>query len=256
MEYLHANLVVGEDPRVSDKAEDFLLADFASGENDRVPTFFIRLFPELLDAWMKKGDSGNASAGVSTKRLTTYSTDLHALRLDGLLGLFEENQTHSRARGVHTRLEEMTSKASFRPSEIQYLQKHPEEKTWLDDHILIHGHLPSGCFEFGILNNDVIGYLFEYYKTYTDAQRSLEGMRSTMKDGSLLVVAQPCSLYPIDNVKVLNECGFVFIEGMDFDLRSKKATKLTSEAAPEVLSRLGHYTFLVFQATEGKTAEV
>ncbi len=150
----------------------------------------------------------------------------------------------------------MTVEGSFRPSEIQYLQTHPKEKTWLDDHLLSRGLLPNGCFEFGILNNDVVGYLFEYYKTYTNAKRSLEGIRSTMKDGSLLVVAQPCSLYPVDNVKVLNASGFTFVEGIDLDLKTKKATNLNSDTAPEVLSRLGHYTFLVFRATEDQKGEV
>lgn len=256
MEYLSANLIANKDAGVSDKADDFLLADFASGENDRVPTFFIKLFREFLNEWLKKKQSNIADLGFFIRRLTTYSTDLHALRLDSLLGLFEENQIQFRARGVHTRLEEMTVEASFRPSEIQYLKFHPNERTWLDDHLLSRGPLPNGCFEFGILNNDVVGYLFEYYKTYTDAKRSLEGIRSTMKDGSLLVVAQPCSLYPVDNVKVLNASGFTFVEGIDLDLKTKKAMKLNSDAAPEVLSRLGHYTFLVFRATEDQTGEV
>jgi len=230
------------------ETQDFLMADFASGENDQVPFFFIKLLPEFLVAWDSERHADVPGENHRFNRLTTYSTDLHGLRLDGLLGLFEENGVQNRARGVHARLETMTTEAAFRPSDAEYVQSHPEERTWLDDHIINQGRLPDGCFQFGVLNNDVVGYLFEYYKTYTDAQRSLLTVRSTMQEGAMLIVTQPCSLHSVDNIEVLANCGFKYVEGLDVDLRTKTVTHLDSECDYRSLSRLGHYTLLVFQA--------
>ncbi|MFX1603848.1 MAG: hypothetical protein ACFFCK_10210, partial [Promethearchaeota archaeon] len=203
---------------------------------------------DFLAEWSRKHQTSPPSESHGFKRLTTYSTDLHGMRLDGLLGLFEENGIQNRARGIHARLEAMTTEAAFRPSDIEFVQSHPEEKTWLDDHIMDQGRLPNGCFQFGVFNNDVVGYLFEYYKTYTDAQRSLLTVRSTMKDGAMLIVTQPCSLYSVDNIEILTKCDFKFIEGLDIDLRTKAVSNLDPDCSIESLSRLGHYTFLIFQA--------
>ncbi|UCH04379.1 MAG: hypothetical protein JSW05_12545 [Candidatus Thorarchaeota archaeon] len=248
MEFLWDNLVLPAQRRTTQAADEFFVADFASGENDQIPVFFIKMLPDFLAEWSRKHHTFPLKENHGLKRLTTYSTDLHGLRLDGLLGLFEENGIQNRARGVHARLEAMTTEAALRPSDIEFVQSHPEEKTWLDDHIMNQGRLPDGCFQFGVLNNDVVGYLFEYYKTYTDAQRSLLTVRSTMKDGAMLIVTQPCSLYSVDNIEVLRKCDFGFISGMDVDLKTREVTSLDPECSVESLSRLGHYTFLLFQA--------
>jgi hypothetical protein len=248
MDFLLDSLLLPELERATEALDDFLVADFASGENDQIPMFFIKLLPSVLMEWAMGHETVTLRKDSEFKRLTTYSTDLHGLRLDGLLGHFEETGIQNRARGVHARLESMTTEATFRPSDAEYVQSHPEETTWLDDHILNQGRLPDSCFKFGILNNDVVGYLFEYYKTYTDAQRSLATVRSTMHDGAMLIVTQPCSLYLVDNIDVLAKCGFEFIEGLDIDLKTKEVTKLDVNHAFESYSRLGHYTFLVFLA--------
>ncbi|MFX1416946.1 MAG: hypothetical protein ACFFC0_09035 [Promethearchaeota archaeon] len=248
MEFLGDSLLLHEQTTIAQAADDFLLADFASGENDQIPMFFIKLLPDLLAEWTRGHRVVTTREYHGFKRLTTYSTDLHGLRLDGLLGLFEENGIQNRARGVHAKLEAMTTEAALRPSDIEFVLSHPEEKTWLDDHILNRGRVPDDCFHFGVLNNDVVGYLFEYYRTYTDPQRSLATVRSTMKDGAMLIVTQPCSIYAVDNIEVLMKCDFKFIEGLDVDLRTKAVSKLTQECSIDSLSRLGHYTFLVFQA--------
>ncbi len=246
MEFLLDNLLLSKQKRATQGADDFLIADFASGENDQIPMFFIKLFPSLVAEWAKENQKVGLGANHRFKRLTTYSTDLHGLRLDGLLGIFEENGIRDRARGVHARLEVMTSKAALRPSDTEFVQSYPEEKTWLDDHIMERDSLPDACFDFGVLNNDVVGYLFEYYKTYTDAQRSLLTVRETMREGSMLIVTQPCSLYSVDNVEVLAKCGFDFIEGLDVNLRTGAVTSLNHDCCIDSLGILGHYTFLVF----------
>ncbi|MHA2046435.1 MAG: hypothetical protein ACW99G_16740 [Candidatus Thorarchaeota archaeon] len=73
--------------------QDFLVADFASGEHDRVPSFFVRIIPEFLEGVVQK------------KRTTVYSIDLHALRLDSLLGKLEESSLLERTRVVQAKLE-------------------------------------------------------------------------------------------------------------------------------------------------------
>jgi hypothetical protein len=251
MEFLWNNLLMPGGAKATQDTKDFLIVDFASGENDQVPMFFIKLFPDFLDAWVKMHHPNVPRENQAIKRLTSYSTDLHGLRLDGLLGLFEENGIQNRARGIHAKLETMTTEAAFRPSDIEFVQSHPEEKTWLDSHVMNQGSVPHRCFQFGVLNNDVVGYLFEYYKNYTDAERSLRTVRSTMQDGAMLVVTQPCSLYRVDNVEVLTRCGFGYLGGLDVDLKTKKVESIDSDFDLESLSRLGHYTFLVFQAASG-----
>ena len=249
MDFLLESLNLPEQERPDQAVNDFLMADFASGENDQIPMFFIKLLPRFLKEWAGGHETVTEREGHGFKRLTTYSTDLHGLRLDGLLGLFEENEIHNRARGVHARLEAMTVEAAFRPSDVEYVQSHPEETTWLDDLIMNEGRLPEGCFQLGVLNNDVVGYLFEYYKTYTDAQHSLLTVRSTMQEGAMLIVTQPCSLYTVDNIDVLSSCGFEFVEGVDIELKTKTVAKLGPDHAIGSLSKLGHYSFLSFRAT-------
>ncbi len=248
MEFLWDSLNVSEKESVPSRADDFLIADFASGENDQIPMFFVKLLPDILVEWVREHHALTMEGNHEFKRLTTYSTDLHGLRLDGLLGLLEESGIQNRARGIHARLEAMTTEAALRPSEIEFLRSHPGERTWLDDYIINEGRLPDGCFQLGIFNNDVVGYLFEYYKTYTDAQRCLLTVRSTMKEGAMLIVTQPCSLYSVDNIEVLTTCDFEFVEGLDVNLETKEVIDLDPDCAIESLSRLRHYTLLIFQA--------
>ncbi|MFW9921553.1 MAG: hypothetical protein ACFFED_18275, partial [Candidatus Thorarchaeota archaeon] len=107
--------------------------------------------------------------------------------------------------------------------------------------------LPRGCFHIGILNNDVVGYIHEYYKEYTDASKSLQGIRSTMQDGGLLMVTQPCMLFPLDNIKVLESHGFRFTIGYDFDLKSDSMREIDRSLSFDELSKLGHYSILLFR---------
>jgi hypothetical protein len=215
-------------------AKEFLVADFASGEHDRVPSFFVRIVPEFV------------GEGVQTTRTTVYSIDLHALRLDSLLGKLEESGLLDRTRVVQSNLEAMDTKASLRPDLQEYLLQNSEELTWLDRSLMEKERFPDESFDIGVLNTDIVGYLFEYYTEYSNATDALKQVYRTVKNGGLLVVTNPCLQYKIDNVKVLEEIGFEFIEGFDIDLSTKKANRIDRKTPLESMSRLNYYSFLIF----------
>jgi len=219
----------------SDKGmQEFMVADFAAGEHDRVPSFFVRILQELQMGCIGK------------KRITVYSIDLHALRLDSLLGKLEESALLDRTRVVQAKLETMDIEASLRPDTIEYLKKNPMEMTWLDKTLSHEKRIPPESFQIGVLNNDVVGYLHEYYKEYSDAAVALTKVYKTIKVGGLLLVTLPCSLYVVDNVQILESLGFEFLEGFDIDLADGTASIMEREASPESMSRIYHYSFLVF----------
>ena len=123
--------------------EEFLVADFASGEYDRVPSFFVKLLPEI--------NQPNPS------RTVVYCTDLHALRLDSLLGKLEESDLLDDVRVVHAKLETMDDEAKFRPDMITHLENDPDTMIQLDHHLKVKKFIPQETFDVGILNNDVVG---------------------------------------------------------------------------------------------------
>ena len=212
--------------------KEFLIADFASGEHDRVPSFFVNLIPEL--------------SSYVPKRRIVYCTDLHALRLDSLMGKLEESALLENVRVVQAKLETMDEEANLRPDMIDNLDNDPKVMIWLDHHLKEKKFIPQETFDIGILNNDVVGYLHEYYKEYSDAAVSLQKVHKVLKKGALLIVTMPCSLYPVDNVKILESLGFQYLEGTDVDLADGSVTTLDRHTEPRSMSRLGHYTFLVF----------
>ncbi|MFW9958763.1 MAG: hypothetical protein ACFFCT_11890 [Candidatus Odinarchaeota archaeon] len=215
--------------------DEFLIADFASGEHDRVPSFFIQILPELL-----------CDVNVARESFV-YSIDLHSLRLDSLLGNLEESGLLERARVVQAKLESMDQEASLRPSMIDFIEEHLETAIWLDDFLIGENRFPPDCFDLGILNNDVIGYMHEYYKSYSDAQLGVQKVFNLIRKNGLLVVTMPCSLYVVDNISVLENTGFEYVEGIDIDLKNEHITSIEPNSNPETFSRLGHYTFLVFR---------
>jgi len=213
----------------------FYIADFASGEYDRVPSFFVRELPKLL-----KEDN------VLSERVCVYCTDLHALRLDSLLGKLEEEDMLDNARVVQASLEKMDEEATLRPAMIEFLDSNPETISWLDDFLIGEQRFPPECFDIGVLNNDIVGYMHEYYKDYSDAKIGLQKVRKVICKEGLLVVTMPCSLYVVDNVTVLEEIGFKFLQGVDVNLSTGEKTFLEKNVLLDQLSNLGHYTFLVF----------
>ncbi|TFF91319.1 hypothetical protein EU545_04570 [Candidatus Thorarchaeota archaeon] len=217
----------------STSEDELLIADFASGEHDRVPSFFLRVLRHTLPSRPER-------------RWLVYCIDVHALRLDSLLGKLEEQSLLSDARVILASLASMRQKAVMRPGLEEFLQEHPSSQNDLDRILLSNGYVPADCFDLGILNNDVVGYLHEYYTEYGDAEASLRGVHETMKAGGLLVVTMPCSLYPLDNVGVLERIGFTFIAGVDIETETGKRTYHDDPPIPNSLSQLGHYSFLIF----------
>jgi hypothetical protein len=212
---------------------DLLIADFASGEHDRVPSFFLRILRRAIEPKPKR-------------RWVVYSVDVHALRLDSLLGALEEERLLGDARVVLAGLERMRTKATMRPGELPFLLEHDSAQTWLDGILMSKEYIPAESFEIGVLNNDVIGYLHEYYKEYGQAAAAIEGIYEVMKDGGLLIATMPCELYPLDNVAALVEVGFSYVNGFDIDTSSGRTEVFQEKPAIGDLSRLGHYSFLVF----------
>ena len=222
---------------IDEKSQEFIVADFAAGEHDRVPSFFVRVIPEIQ------------VENVARIRTTVYSIDLHALRLDSLLGKLEESDLLDRTRVVQAKLETMDSESSFRPDMTEYLKQNPTEMTWLDRALSHEKRIPPESFDLGVLNNDVVGYLHEYYKEYSDAAVALKQVYKAIKIGGFLIVTKPCSLYVVDNVAILESIGFDLVEGLDIDLVKGTVSHMDREAAPESMSRLNYYSFLVFSRT-------
>ena len=235
----------------TDTSRDILVADFASGENDKIPYFFHLILPSIL----RQSHSKYGMVPLSfirekleeRRRFVTYSTDLHGLRLDSLFHMFQEERILEWSRAVHARLETMELEATFRQPQADYLLKNEGQQNDLDRRLLEGKGLGEGVFDLGFLNNDVVGYIFEYYKVYTDALASLKAIRKVMRDESILLVTQPCSLYPVDNVEVLTDVGFSFVEGKDVDMKTGEMTAIEEDTDIGTFSQRGHYTFLVFR---------
>ncbi|MFW9834209.1 MAG: hypothetical protein ACFFEK_09460 [Candidatus Thorarchaeota archaeon] len=211
---------------------EFLVADFASGEHDRTPSFFLDLLPKM-------------SPSVP-KQTIVYCIDIHALRLDSLLGTLEESNVLKNARVVQAKLETMDKDARFRPDMIDYLESNVKVMTLLDYHLKTKKFIPSGTFDLGVLNNDMVGYLHEYYKEYSDAAVALQKVHQSLKKSALLVVTMPCSLYVVNNIEILETIGFEFLEGKDIDLENGSISDIDRQTKPQTMSRLGHYSFLIF----------
>ncbi len=214
--------------------DDLLLADFASGEYDRVPTFFSKELPKLLPSSLKM------------RRIVVYCTDIHALRLDSLYSKLEEEGSLSKVRIIKAALETMDTNATMQSENQDFINNHPEVANWLDDFLIGEQCFPSECFDIGILNNDVIGYLYEYYTEYSDAEKGLQKIWKVIRPSGLLIVTMPCLQYKVDNITILEKVGFTFLEGMDITLSTGGQKLLKKTVGLDELSNLGHYTFFLF----------
>jgi len=220
----------------STSEDNLLVADFASGEYDRVPSFFSKFLPQMLEMKLDYN-----------KRIVAYCIDLHLLRLESLLGKLKEDDLLDNVRIVHSALETMHSKAEILEASLEFIVENTETATWLDDFLIGEKQFPSECFDIGILNTDVIGYLFEYYKEYSDAEKALSSIWSLIRPEGLLIITMPCLQYKIDNISVLENIGFNFLEGIDITLVSGQKTILQKDVPLNQLSTLGHYTFMIFR---------
>lgn len=216
--------------------DDLLVADFASGEYDRVPTFFAR---QLKWSFM-------SGSSIDLRRIVVYCTDIHALRLDSLYSKLVEEESLSQTRVVQAALETMDTSANLQPENFEYINNNPDIANWLDDFLIGEQCFPSECFDIGILNNDVIGYMSEYYTEYSDAEKGLQKIRKLIRSNGLLIVTMPCLQYKVDNIGVLEEIGFTFLEGLDITLSTGEKILLKKDVQLDKLSNLGHYTFLIF----------
>ncbi|MGY5879710.1 MAG: hypothetical protein RTV31_05640 [Candidatus Thorarchaeota archaeon] len=214
--------------------DDMLVADFASGEYDRVPTYFARILPEFF------------MPSSINRRIIVYCTDIHALRLDSLYSKLEEEESLSQVRVVQAALETMDTSANLQSENLDYVNDNPDIANWLDDFLIGEQCFPTECFDIGILNNDVIGYMYEYYTEYSDAEKGLQKIWKLIRSNGLLIVTMPCLQYKVDNIAVLEEIGFTFLEGLDIILSTGEKTLLEKNVGLDELSKLGHYTFLIF----------
>ena len=215
------------------KSEDvFMVADFASGEHDRVPSFFVKVLPKMQFH--------------IPKRILVYCIDIHAMRLDSLMGKLEESGLLDYVRVVQAKLETMDEEANLRPDMVEYLVGKDSNLSELDHHLRAKRFIPDDVFDIGVLNNDIVGYLQEYYKDNSSALLSLQKVYQSLKKDALLIVTMPCSLYIVDNIEILESVGFEFLEGKDIDLSTGRDSEIQRDSDLRSLSQLGHYTFLLF----------
>lgn len=214
--------------------DDLLVADFASGEYDRVPTYFTKKLP-----WM-------FMPSFDVRRIVVYCTDIHALRLDSLYGKLAEEGSLSQVRVVQAALETMDTSANLQSENFDYINNNPDIANWLDDFLIGEQCFPSECFDIGILNNDVIGYMYEYYTEYSDAEKGLEKVYKLIRNNGLLIVTMPCLQYMVDNMSVLEDIGFKFRQGIDITISTGEKIVLRKDVELNKLSNLGHYTFFLF----------
>ncbi|RLI54638.1 MAG: hypothetical protein DRO87_09930 [Candidatus Thorarchaeota archaeon] len=220
--------------RLGQKQDVFAIADFASGEYDRVPSFFLEVLSRVLDE------------NASMPNMLVYCIDLHPLRLESLAGKLEQNDLLDRVRLVEARLETMDSEARFAIPTQERLRTRDVSLTWIDQVIETEKRIPRESFSLGLLNNDIIGYLLEYYKKSSDLSASLEQVHRTLRKNAFLVVTAPCSVVRVDNVEILEEVGFQFVEGVDVTFGTGDCTKFHEAPDVEDLSMTAHYSLLVF----------
>ncbi len=218
----------------SNGQREILVADYASGENEEIPLFMHHELPRALDAREIRFSS------------TVYCIDLHTLRIESLYSKLKEMGLIKNTRIVVSKFEKMISEAHFPETQIEYMNC-LEKLNSVDEQVLRYNKIPKGCFDIGILNNDVIGYIHSYYKEYTNSEASMKGFRETMHGDGLLIVTQPCMLYPVDNIAFLESHGFNFIWGIDFNSHTSDSIEFDRRYPIERMSRLGHYTVLLFE---------
>ncbi len=210
-------------------SRSILVADFGPGENEEVSVFFAKTFRDLA----------NVTAIV-------YCIDFHELRLESLMNKVAEEGAAASSRFVLARLESMTSKAKFVESRDPLSVSGEFAIGEIDKIIMNESRVPAQCFDIGVLNNDMIGYLSEYYRSQSDLDSCLSQIHSTMRPGSLMVVTQPGLLYRLDSVSMLEKQGFVFRECVDIDLGTRVVKSTMTRPDVSALSLMNHYSFLLF----------
>ena len=208
----------------------FCVADFAAGEYDRIPSFILKLLPDRLPA---------------ERSIVVYSIDMHPLRLDSQFAALEAEGLHSFVRPVEARLETMLSVAKLRPQFVSLL-KGNIQANWIDETLLSEERIPGQSFDLGIFNNDIIGYMLDYYQKSSDLEAILHQVFSSMKSSSMLVVTGPSEVKKIDNIALLEKSGFRYLQAIDIELSTGHVSISKEPPEPAELSRIGHYSALFF----------
>jgi len=217
-----------------DQDSAIYIADFAAGENDEVPIFIHQNLSNALSKMLRRNP------------LFVYCIDAHTLRIESLFDKLRTLKLDDITRVVFSKFETMGEMAKFPEVQLEYFSNN-QTRTYIDESIISDEKIPRNCFHIGILNNDVVGYIHEYYKEYTDPFSSLEGIRNSLVDSGILIVTQPCMLYHVDNIEVLQSFGFKLLTGLDFDVRNDIVTKVDAQTPLDSLSKLGHYSVLIFK---------
>ncbi|MHA1636458.1 MAG: hypothetical protein ACTSUB_00440 [Candidatus Thorarchaeota archaeon] len=228
-------------------AELIMVSDFGSGENEEIPLFFSNFFHDILEDYCVMTGKEKVNYKI-TPQPAIYCLDINEMKLLSLLDKMEQENAIESVRVVSSKLETMDTEAHFPDYQQETIANRSIEMNWLDSYITENNRVPE-CFDIGVLNNDIIGYLSEYYTQYSDLEKCLSTIRKTMKQGGLLIVTAPRSLYQVDNIGVLEEAGFTFIEGVDIDLKSGEVQVLNEDIDQTKLGLLYHYAFLVFSAS-------
>ncbi|MEM4735623.1 MAG: hypothetical protein QXS20_07900 [Candidatus Thorarchaeota archaeon] len=212
----------------SSRGNHLLVADFASGENASVPIFFLScISPQLRP------------------RPVVYCIDSHELRLEGLTSRLMEEGILDGFRTVHAKLESMSKSARITGPPAVTGSDRPASWNALDTHIEAHLSIPAGVFDVGIMNNDVIGFLSEYYCMHDGVMECLREIQRVMADSSTLIVTQPGLLYPLDNVSLLRAAGFIILEAVEVAPRHGSVSIYRDPSELPLRHHKDEYRFLV-----------
>ncbi|MBD3405210.1 MAG: hypothetical protein GF411_03625 [Candidatus Lokiarchaeota archaeon] len=216
---------------------EIFVGDFGAGRNEEIPLFFSKVIQNSI--------LENSDWEKPYPIFKVYCTDVHTLRIEDLFSKLVDEDIIEHSRVVHAGLEDMGGFAVF-PLDQKEVIAELEKPTWIDVYINDHEAFPENSIDIGIMNNDMLGYLAEYYTEYSDLKRALEGAEKIIKQEGLFLVTQPCSLYKFDNIEVLENTGFSFLMGADIDKQTGEIEYIKKDTDPKRLGNLNHYTFLAF----------
>ncbi|KAJ5068570.1 hypothetical protein M0811_02512 [Anaeramoeba ignava] len=223
-----------------------MIGDYGSGRNEEVPMFFSIWINEYFPEFSKN---------IETKEIKSYiyCIDLHQTRLLSLMNKLADASILSTSRMIFSKLEDLSTKAEILDTQIKLLKK--EDMNDLDLEIEKSKRIPENYFDIGVLNNDMIGFLYQYYTENSKPSnliKCLNEIRKSQKKDSLLITTGVGLLYKnIDYIKLLKEANFEFIELIDINIKDQDQLLVITKPEEFNLSKmslLNHYSFAVFKA--------
>ncbi|KAJ6241780.1 hypothetical protein M0813_00486 [Anaeramoeba flamelloides] len=207
----------------------FLIGDYGSGRNQEVPKFYL----QVLDSVFQK-EYPNLKKIESFVIVQIYTQQGYLLYL------------------IPVHKKTFWKELKILDVQKNQLQKQQEKQTWLDKALISTEKFPESCFDLGVLNNDMVGFLAEYYSSNSDLMESLEEVKKSIRTGGHLLVTSPNTLHKIDNIKVLEEVGFKFVSYSDYNIKSEEIVNIfEKEDVPRGEDRkLDHFNFLFFVLPE------